>query len=149
LEHALSKALQHASAAATGLLFRLSPVPYYREGLTFHMPRLTVEVAIECSGIRSSVVLFITSLMASHLFLQQRWKKAVLVLSVVPIGILRNAVRILTISVLTVYVHQGVIEGPLHRRGGPLFFVLSLAVLFALLFLLRRIGRGRRIPSAS
>jgi hypothetical protein len=41
-----------------------------------------------------------------------------------------------------------VIKGPLHTRGGPLFFVLSLVVLFALLFALRWVGRERVERSA-
>ncbi len=44
------------------------------------------EVAQECSGIRSSWVLFITSLVASHLFLESPWRRIVLVAFVIPLA---------------------------------------------------------------
>ena len=69
------------------------------------------------------------------------------VLSVLPIAALRNGLRIVTISVLTVKVDPGTIEGPVHSQGGPPFFVLSLVPLFALALLLRRLEkRGREEP---
>src|SRR5436190_22517396 len=102
------------------------------------LPGLPIAVAEECSGIRSTLVLFITSLLAGHLFLRSRWRKSVLALAIVPIGILRNGFRILVISWTTIYVNRGIIDGPLHHKGGPLFFVLSLALLFGLLIMLRR-----------
>ena len=114
--------------------------PYTETDWSSPCPRLNLEVAEECSGLRSSLVLFITSLLAGHMFLDKTWKKTVLALLVLPIGVLRNAVRILTIALLTIHVDSDIIDGPLHHRGGPVFFVLSLCVLFAALFLLHRMG---------
>jgi exosortase C (VPDSG-CTERM-specific) len=134
----LSRALQHASAEAADLTFRLTGMPVFREGLAFRLPGLTIFVAEECSGIRSTLVLFITSVLASHLFLRTTWKKALLVLLIFPLGVARNAFRITVISWLTVNVDRRIIDSPLHHRGGPLFFALSLVPLFALLWWLRK-----------
>ena len=41
-----------------------------RHGTVFELPGIVLQVAQECSGIRSSWVLLITSLLASHLFLK-------------------------------------------------------------------------------
>lgn len=128
---------QHTSADTVEVLFRWSGTPVFRDGLVFHLPDLTIEVAKQCSGIRSSLVLFITGLLSGHLFLRSQWKKTVMAFAFVPLGILRNAIRILTIALLSIYVDPGVIDGPLHHRGGPVFFVLSLVPLFLLLLLLR------------
>ena len=138
----LSRALQHASAEAADLTFRLTGMPLLRDGLSFQMPGLTIFVAEECSGIHSTLVLFITSVIASHLFLRSGWKKALFVLSVFPLGVFRNAFRITVISWLTVNVNRDIIDSPLHHRGGPIFFVLSLIPLFALLLWLRRSDSG-------
>jgi len=134
----LTSFLQYASAHAAYVLMNLTGMPVYREGLVFSLPGLSIEVAEECSGIRSTLVLFITSLLAGHLFLQKPWGKWVLAAAVVPIGILRNGFRIMTISWLTVNVHRGIIDSPIHHRGGPVFFVLSLLPLLGLLIWLRR-----------
>ena len=139
--------LKYASADVAYWMIDMTRTPIYRDGLVFHMPGLVVEVAQECSGIRSSLVLLIAAVLAGYLLLDQPWKRVVLVLLVIPLGVLRNGFRILTITWLTVNVDARVIESPLHHRGGPIFFVVSLVVLFALVFLLRAIG-GKKVRSS-
>ena len=78
--------LQHGSAATAYGLFRLSGTPIFRYDMEFQLPGFSMEVAPECSGIQSSLVLFLTSLVAGHLFLRTPWKRAVLVLAVIPLG---------------------------------------------------------------
>src|SRR5262249_10941727 len=133
---------QYASAEVADWLLRVLRVPVFREGLYFKLPGIVIEVAQECSGIRSSLVLFIVSLIAGHMFLHERWKRVVLATAVIPLGILRNACRIVTISCLCAYVDAGMIDSPIHRHGGPFFFVLSLIPLVALLWCFWR-GLGR------
>ncbi len=134
--------LQLASAEVAHGFLMLSGVPVLRDGLVFKLPGLIFEVAQECSGIRSSLVLFITSVLGAQLLLRTRWRRAVLVLAVLPLGVLRNGFRILTLGWLTVNVNPAVIDSPLHHSGGPIFFVLSLGPFFLLLWWLRRSERG-------
>jgi exosortase C (VPDSG-CTERM-specific) len=136
--HAIEKFFQHTSAEASYLLFKALGTPVFQQGLSFSLPGLRITVAEECSGIRSSFVLFITSLLAGHLFLRRPWKRAVLTLAVIPLGIIRNAIRIVSISLLTIHVDSNIINGPLHHRGGPLFFLLSLVPFFLFLWYLRK-----------
>jgi exosortase C (VPDSG-CTERM-specific) len=134
----LENASKFASAEVANALFSLSGTPVLRDGMMFQLPGITLEVAQECSGIRSSFVLFITSLLATHLFLKTPWRRAVLVAAVIPLGLLRNGFRILTIALLCVHIGPEMIHSPIHRRGGPIFFVASLVPLFFLLWWLRR-----------
>jgi len=133
--------LQHTSADAAAALFNLTGATVFREGLVFQLTGIAIEVARERSGIHSSRVLFITSLLAGHLLLHSVWKKAVFALAVVPLGIVRNGFRIFTIGMLCVHVDPAMINSPIHTRGGPVFFLLSLVPFFILLFLLRRSER--------
>jgi exosortase C (VPDSG-CTERM-specific) len=136
---------QYTSAEAAYALLKLSGTPVFREGLIFRLPGIMpIEVANECSGIRSSLVLLITSLLAGYLFLRSGWKRAVLVVFVVPLAIARNGFRIFTISMLCVHVDPSMIDSPIHRRGGPLFFLLSLVPFFLFLLWLRRSERTTR-----
>ena len=57
---------------------------------------------------------------------------------VIPLGILRNGFRILVIGLLCVHVGPHMIDSPIHHRGGPIFFALSLVPLFLLVWWLRR-----------
>jgi exosortase/archaeosortase family protein len=61
-----------------------------------------------------------------------------LVIVVVPLAILRNGFRIFVVGELCVRISHDMINSPIHRHGGPIFFVLSLIPFFALLLLLRK-----------
>jgi exosortase C (VPDSG-CTERM-specific) len=135
---ALETASKYASAEVTNLLFHLSGTPFLRAGLIFQLPNIAIEVAQECSGIRSSWVLLMTSILAANLFLKTRWRRFALVVFVIPLAILRNGFRILVIGLLCVNVGPQMIHSLIHRRGGPLFFTLSLIPFFLVLWWLRK-----------
>jgi len=149
LRHAGEVFFQYASAEAAALLFALTGSTVFRNGLVFQLPGITIQVAEECSGIRSSYVLLITSLLAGYLFLRSPWRRAALTLFVIPLAIARNGFRIYTIAWLCVHVSPSMIDSPIHHRGGPLFFVLSLIPFFLLLIWLRRRERRSNPPAAS
>jgi exosortase C (VPDSG-CTERM-specific) len=139
--------LQHTSAGAGYALLNLVGEPILRRGLIFQLSGMNIEVAEECSGIHSSLVLFITSLLAGYVFLRTPWKRAVLTLAVIPLAILRNGFRIFTIAMLCVHVDPKMIDSPIHHRGGPIFFALSLVPFLAILFVLRRSERTKNNPA--
>jgi exosortase len=135
-----------ASAEVSAWLFTATGTPLLRRGTTLALPGITLEVARECSGIRSSWALFITAVLASHVILRSSWRRVALVAFVIPLGILRNGFRILVIGLLCVNVGPHMIDSFIHRRGGPIFFALSLVPLFLLLLWLRRQERRREAP---
>jgi len=135
--HFLETASVLASADVSAFLFRITGTPLLRDGQVFALPGIVIQVAQECSGINSSWVLFVTSLVASQLFLQSPWRRVILVAFVFPLAIVRNSVRILTIGLLCVHVGPHMIDSFIHHRGGPIFFALSLIPLFLLLVWLR------------
>lgn len=143
--HTLEMASQLASVEVTDVFFTASRTPFLRQGTIFQLPNIVIQVAQECSGIRSSWILFLTSLIASDVFLRTPWRRVVLVAFVIPLGILRNGLRILVIGLLCVHVGPEMINSLIHRKGGPFFFVLSLFPLFLLLMWLR----AREVPKPS
>ena len=140
----LETASKLASAEAAAFFFSVFQVPVLREGVVFMLPGVVIEVAQECSGIRSSLVLFLTGLLASNFFLKSPWRRALLVFSVIPLGVLRNGFRVFVIGKLCVMYGPEMIHSPLHTRGGPLFFTLSLIPLGLLVWWLARGERVRR-----
>jgi len=135
---ALETASKYASAEVANFLFHVSGTPFLRAGLIFQLPNITIEVAQECSGIRSSWVLLMTSILAANLFLKRGWRRFALIAFVIPLAILRNGFRILVIGLLCVNVGPQMIHSLIHRRGGPLFFMLSLIPFFLVLWWLRK-----------
>jgi exosortase C (VPDSG-CTERM-specific) len=133
----LEEASKQASAEVASWLFLITGTPFLRNETMFQLPGITITVAKECSGIRSSLVLIITSLLAANMFLRTTWRRAALVAAVIPLGLLRNGFRILVISLLCVHIGPHMINSVIHRHGGPFFFALSLLPLFAMLWWFR------------
>jgi exosortase len=136
--------LQICSADAAHLLFKLSGVPLHRDEFIFALPGITIEVAQECSGIHSSIALIITNVFAGHLFLQKKWSRVVLVLSFFPITVFKNAMRIVTLSLLASYVDTRFITGSwLHKSGGIPFVAVGLALMAPVLWTLMKVEKRK------
>jgi exosortase len=140
-------ALQAGSAEVSYLLFRVAGVPILRHGMVMSLPGVDIEVAPQCSGIRSSMALFIAGVVLSRVLLRTSWARILAILCVGPIAIFRNAARIFGISFLGVYVDRSFFFGDLHRHGGLPFSLVGFALLIPLLWLLRwaeqRLGSGQ------
>lgn len=134
-----------ASTDASELLLMMSGTPVMRTDTVLALPGVVLRVAQECSGIRSTWILFITSLVAANMFLETTWRRFILIAFVVPLGIVRNGFRILVIALLCVHIGPHMIDSAIHRHGGPVFFALSLVPLLLVLAWLRRQERGIRV----
>ncbi len=139
LREGIETGLQHGSAAVADWMFTLAGTSVLRAGMVIHLPGIIpLNVAPECSGIHSTLILFITSLLAGQMILRQPWRRAVLCLAVVPLALLRNGFRVFVLGELCVHVSPKMIDSPIHHHGGPLFFVLSLVPFFLLLYFLKK-----------
>ena len=138
--------LQRGSTEISYLLFNLVGVPALKQGFVISVPGISIEVAAECSGIRSSLALLITCLLAAHLYLRTPWKIAVFILLVLPLSIIKNGIRIVTLTLLSLYVDPRFLTGSFHRDGGFVFFLLALLLLFPVFLALER-SEGHRLSS--
>ena len=146
--------LKAGSADAVALLFSLTGTVYHRDEFIFYLPTVAIEIADACSGIRSTIALTLTALLAGYLYLESPVKRVVLILAVLPITIIKNAIRIAALTLLSVHVDPSFLSGQLHHDGGILFFVLGLAMMVPVLAVLkspwRRSARLRTTaPSAA
>ena len=121
--------LQAGSATLVYWIFSILQVPVLREGLVFTVPGVSIEIAAECSGINSSMALLITSLLVADASFRRISSKIIFVLTSLPLSILKNAIRIVTLTMLATHVDMGFLTGKLHQRGGFLFFLLTLALM--------------------
>jgi exosortase C (VPDSG-CTERM-specific) len=134
MQTGIETVLQHGSSIVAQTFFELAGMPVYRSGTFFQLPNFSMEVAPECSGIRSTLALFLTSLVAGQLFLRSRWKRVVLALIVFPLALVRNGFRVFVIGELCVRIGPEMINSWIHRHGGPVFFALSLVPFFLILY---------------
>ena len=136
--------LQEWSAWSAHALFALFNVPISQQGVQLTVPGLTIEVARECSSIRSTSVLILTAPVLAYVLLRSPWRRVLIIFLAIPLSIAKNGLRIFTIVMLGTKVDSGYLTGKLHQEGGILFFVLTLMVEFAVLLLLRR---GEAMPA--
>lgn len=129
--------LQDGSTLIAYGLFQLLGVPVFRDHFALQLPHFTIEVAEECSSIRSSLALFITGLVAARLFLRKPWTRWLLVALMIPLSVFKNAVRIVTLCLLALHVDPRFLTGKLHRDGGILFYLIALVILCVVLQILR------------
>ena len=130
--------LQQQSAVAARIMFRAVRVPVTQDGIMLSVPGLDIEVARECSSIRSSLMLVVTTMVLAHLFLRSWWRKALLVLAAIPLSLAKNGLRIFTIAELGTRVDPGFLDGKLHHHGGIVFFGIAVVAVVVLLWILRR-----------
>ncbi len=130
--------LQKGSADIAEMIFDLAGVPALRDGFVFHLAQLSIEVAKECSGIRSSIALLILALLVGHLFLRTFWKQGLFVVLGLVIMIVKNGIRIATLTILAQYVDSSFLFGRLHREGGIVFFVIGLLLMLPVFWLLQK-----------
>jgi len=139
--------LQRGSAEVAYRLLQIASVPVSREGVILSLPGLTLEVATECSGLRSSMLLLITSLVIAHVHLRAGWRQIVVALLVIPISTLKNGIRVFTLATASVYLDHAIMASWLHHNGGFLFFLLGLGLIIGTVKFLQKTERkGERRP---
>lgn len=130
--------LQQGSVESGRLLFAMFGVPVAQFGRQLTIPGLTIEVARECSSIRSSLMLLVTTMVVAQMTLRSRWRKSAIIASAVPLSIAKNGLRIFVLGILTTRVDHSFISGRLHHEGGILYFAIALAVIILLIWIARR-----------
>ncbi|MBZ5700331.1 MAG: exosortase/archaeosortase family protein [Acidobacteriia bacterium] len=133
-----------ASGLASGLL-SLAGIPVLREGNVIHLPSLTLDVVEACSGLRSLVSLLTLAVIYAYLFEPRLVRRALLILSAVPIAVLANGFRIMGSGILGEYWSPEKAEGFFHMFSGLLIFCVSFSLL--LLFHAAVSWLGRRLPA--
>jgi exosortase len=129
--------LQVGSTECVNIMFKLTGIPVLRDGFVFHLPTQSIEVAKECSGIRSSLCLILLTLVIGHETLRGNINRGILLLSTVPIVILKNGVRIVTLTLGAIYIDPSFLTGPLHHEGGIVFFLIGMLMLIPVIWFLR------------
>lgn len=135
--------LQQGSAGAARWLFAAAGVPVAQNGVLLHIPGLTVEVARECSSIRSSSLLVVTTMVLAQLLLRSPWRKALVIALAIPLSVAKNGLRIFVIAMLATRVDRSFLTGSLHRQGGIIFLLIALAAILLFLWIMRR-GEGEK-----
>jgi len=130
--------LQQGSVTSAHLLLSAFGVPVAEEGTLLTIPGLTVEVAKECSSIRSSLMLVVTTMVVTQMLLRTAWRKAIVIAVAIPLSVAKNGLRIFVLAMLATRVDRTYLTGRLHHEGGVIYFLIALAIIFLLIWIARR-----------
>ncbi|MEQ1794875.1 MAG: VPLPA-CTERM-specific exosortase XrtD [Nitrospira sp.] len=140
LQGELSNRLQLWSSALGIGCLQFIGVMAYREGNVIDLGPIQLQVVEACSGLRYLFPLTALTLLVAYLYRESLWKRVLLVLSSIPISILLNGFRIGTIGLLVETYGKSAADGFSHFFEGWIFFVASLGLLCAEMWLLARVG---------
>jgi exosortase D (VPLPA-CTERM-specific) len=121
-------------------------IPVYLSGNIIDLGDYQLQVAEACSGLRYLFPFLSLGVIAAYMYNGALWRKAVIVLSTIPITILMNSVRIAFTGYMVQAYGSEQAEGALHFFEGWVVFLLCLAALFGIVMLLGRFSKPRVSP---
>lgn len=128
------------SDVVTNLLYGLG-YPIAQNGVMIMIGSYELMVKDACSGMNSIFALSAIGVFYIHEFVQDNWiRKVVLIASIIPITILANLFRVLTLVLGSYYFGVENVEGLFHDLTGIALFVFALALFFLLDRLLIGLG---------
>lgn len=117
-------------------LLHLYGMSAYREGNVIDLGFTQLQVVDACSGLRYLFPLIILAVLLAYMYRERLWKKIVLVLSVIPLTLVINALRIALTGILYKFWGPVVAEGFFHDFAGIFIFMAGLGVLLTEMWVL-------------
>lgn len=135
----LSLQLKLLSSRIGVFLMQLLGMSAYREGNVIDLGFTRLQVVDACSGLRYLFPIIILGLILAYFLKGPWWKKALLVLTSIPLVVFANGLRIAATGFLYQFWGPVVAEGFFHDFAGWFTFMFVLAVLVPEMLLLKRL----------
>lgn len=139
----LTTKLQLISSEIGAAMLRLAGISVYLDGNVIDLGTHQLQVAEACSGLRYLFPLACFGFLCAWLYKAPLWAKALVLLAVIPITIVTNSGRIALTGVLMEMGFEEAAQGLMHDIEGWMIFIVALAFMFTLMWLLARLT-GRR-----
>ena len=143
------------SDVVTNFLYALG-YPIAQNGVIIMIGSYELMVKDACSGMNSIFALSAIGIFYIYEFVPDNWvRRAILIVSIIPITILANLLRVLALVLGSYYFGVDRVEGLFHDLTGISLFVFALALFFLLdsvligLGYLFRVAKGKRAPRAA
>ena len=128
----LTAFLQFAMAGLSTGLLQIFGYEIYAEGALIHLPNATFLIAEPSSGIQSLIALLTLMIPVVYFTRTSSCKKIYLYLAIIPVAMLGNLLRIVTLFLVGYYYGETTAADFWHDRGNIVFFASSLTFLFIL-----------------
>ena len=115
--------LRYISAFGVERIFQLFNFPIQREGLGYVIEGHQMMIDEACSGFRSLITMLSLGLVYVYITRSKIIRKIVLILSIVPLAIMGNILRVVVISLIAVNFGKEAAQGFLHSFSGIVVFL--------------------------
>ncbi len=136
----LSQQLQLVSSQIGVELIRMFGISVFLEGNVIDLGAYKLQVVDACSGLRYLFPLMVLGFLAAYFFQGALWKRALILISTIPLTIVINSLRIGLIGVTVENWGPSMAEGLVHDFEGWFMFMVCIALLIGEMSVLARIG---------
>ena len=136
----ISFALKLISSKLGVWMLQLEGMSAHREGNIIDLGFTQLQMVDACSGLRYIFPLIILSLLIAYFYKEALWKRAIIVISSIPLSIITNSLRIAITGILYEVWGARVAEGFFYGFSGWLIFIISLGILLVEMWGLKKIG---------
>ena|SRR3989338_5719231 len=126
--------LQLKIAQISQSVFSFFHFPLTQEGILLSFPKASFEIAADCTGIKSWLVLLSLSIFFLYFLPLSLWAKTIVSFLILPIAFISNLFRVFILLLFGFYQGQEVAMRYWHNFSGIVFYVLAcMLVLFLLI----------------
>ena len=129
-------------AETTARMLRWLGVPVLQQGVMLRLPALTLEIAEDCSSVRTVAALVALGAAYAQIGPRAPWVRVALTLSAAPLGVAANIVRLVLTGLGAYHLGPVALESIFHQFSGTTVFLATVVLLVALDRLLVRLGRS-------
>lgn len=149
LYNKVSVSLKLISSQLGVAMMQLYGMSAYREGNIIDLGFTQLQVVDACSGLRYLIPLIVLGLLLAYFYRAAFWKRAIVVISTIPLSIITNSLRIAMTGIFYEVWGAKVAEGFFHGFSGWFIFMFSLAVLLFEMWVLKKVGGPLRLRTAA
>jgi len=125
-------------------LMQVCGMTVYREGNVIDLGFTQLQVVDACSGLRYFISLMVVGLLVTYFYRAALWKKITLFISIIPLSIVTNSLRIAITCILYKVWGAWVAEGFFHDFSGVFIFMLCIGVLAVEMLVLNKLFPERK-----
>ncbi len=119
--------MRYGIAAATELVLNFASYPITRSGLEMNIGYNTIFMGEPCSGFRSLITMISLVLVYVYIGKGNLAKKIALTSLIVPMALLGNLARVITLCLITFYFGEEAGQGFFHNFSGILIFIITIS----------------------
>lgn len=135
---ALTLPMRYMTSTAAGAILKFFHYPVTREGLMLSIGGHQLYMGAPCSGFRSLITMLALGTAYVYLIKERLRARLILAGAIIPLALLGNLIRVITLCLVTFYFGDAVAQGFFHYFSGMVIFIVMLLGLLGLEKLLVR-----------